>query len=249
MASELSTLFEKKFKLVPKVCESEEAAKASTKKGLPVCLATALSSATARGSSSGGPPSGAGPCAVSRYSYPNNFRRRNATACNARGFSCTARMMVCCVAVMDKKYQALQEQVEWMKKEMESLMSNGRSSTGGARRKVDRQMSFEEKRKLSVNIGNLPQDKVGRVVQIIRQKMPQLASGEVPPVAPAALAAALLAATGTRPLDAVRQQRRGPAARCCGVPLCACRTTRSRWTWMCSTTAACEPSRNMWRSA
>jgi hypothetical protein len=84
-------------------------------------------------------------------------------------------------AVMDKKYQALQEQVEWMKKEMESLMSTGggRSSSGGGRRKVDRQMSFEEKRKLSVNIGNLPQDKVGRVVQIIRQKMPQLASGEV----------------------------------------------------------------------
>jgi hypothetical protein len=82
---------------------------------------------------------------------------------------------------MDKKYQALQEQVEWMKKEMESLMSTGggRSSFGGGRRKVDRQMSFEEKRKLSVNIGNLPQDKVGRVVQIIRQKMPQLASGEV----------------------------------------------------------------------
>ncbi len=33
MASELSTVFEKKFKLVPKVSESEEAAKATNKKG------------------------------------------------------------------------------------------------------------------------------------------------------------------------------------------------------------------------
>lgn len=47
---------------------------------------------------------------------------------------------------------------------------------GGARHKTElRDMTFEEKRLLSVNISNLPPENVGKIVQIIHQRRPELA--------------------------------------------------------------------------
>jgi len=85
---------------------------------------------------------------------------------------------------MEKKYEDLQKQVEWMQRELETMKSGGPvpSRPGmGARRpggaksdRMNREMTFEEKRQLSLNINKLPNDKIGRVVSIIRQRMPQL---------------------------------------------------------------------------
>ncbi len=43
-------------------------------------------------------------------------------------------------------------------------------------KETQREMTFEEKRQLSENINNLPQESLGKVVQIIHQRMPSLAS-------------------------------------------------------------------------
>lgn len=76
--------------------------------------------------------------------------------------------------------QALQSQLANLSRELEEIKCGKKGSTKGADAdfRPTRAMSFDEKRALSVNLGNLPGEKLSRVVEIIQQGAGDINQGE-----------------------------------------------------------------------
>lgn len=82
---------------------------------------------------------------------------------------------------MEQEIKDLRDSMTSVRRELERIKKtpNGRSRTSAAREEDARPMTFEEKKKLSHAINNLPSENLGMVVKIIHERMPQLtASGE-----------------------------------------------------------------------
>ncbi len=79
---------------------------------------------------------------------------------------------------MQKTIKNLASSLTAVQKELERIKTE-KSPTGSGRKEDNRPMNFDEKKKLSLAINNLPSENLGMVVKIIHERMPHLTgSGE-----------------------------------------------------------------------